>query len=84
MASRSFTDTSGRSWIVWDVYPSSTSSNTSVGVRTDLRHGWLAFESEGLKRRLAPIPEGWSAMAEEALMELCLRAEPAKPPRQAG
>src|SRR6185312_8332845 len=32
----------------------------SVEVATEYSQGWLCFESEGEKRRLAPVPEGWS------------------------
>ena len=31
----------------------------NVVVATEYSNGWLCFESEGEKRRLAPVPEGW-------------------------
>jgi hypothetical protein len=31
----------------------------SVSVASEFSHGWLCFESEGEKKRLAPVPEGW-------------------------
>jgi hypothetical protein len=31
----------------------------SVAVSSEFSHGWLCFESEGEKRRLAPVPAGW-------------------------
>jgi len=31
----------------------------SVAVASEFSQGWLCFESEGEKRRLAPVPEGW-------------------------
>jgi len=37
--------------------------------------GWLTFESEGSKRRLRPIPAEWAHWSDEALEELCGRAE---------
>jgi hypothetical protein len=31
----------------------------SVSVASEYSNGWLCFECEGEKRRLAPVPEGW-------------------------
>ena len=31
----------------------------SVAVASEFSQGWLCFESEGEKRRLAPVPAGW-------------------------
>ena len=31
----------------------------TIEVATEFSGGWLCFESEGEKRRLAPVPEGW-------------------------
>ena len=31
----------------------------SVAVSGEYSNGWLCFECEGEKRRLAPVPEGW-------------------------
>jgi hypothetical protein len=33
--------------------------------------GWLCFESEGEKRRLAPVPENWDQADEPALARFC-------------
>ena len=38
--------------------------------------GWLTFESESGRRRLAPIPPGWERLTDEALERLCHRAQP--------
>jgi hypothetical protein len=45
-----------------------------VRVRSNLSHGWLAFESKHDRRRLAPIPTGWEAMDASALEQLCKQA----------
>ncbi len=46
-------------------------------------HGWLAFETKGEKRRLAPIPDAWDRLHDDALREMCNRATPIKrPPRR--
>lgn len=47
------------------------------GSRT-LKEGWLAFESEGQKRRLAPVPPGWQACPEDDLRVLLARAAPVR------
>ena len=39
-----------------------------------LENGWLAFESSGERRRLAPIPAGWEAATERELEQLCRSA----------
>jgi hypothetical protein len=36
--------------------------------------GWLAFETDGEKRRLAPIPEGWADLPDEELLALLSQA----------
>jgi hypothetical protein len=71
MAHRTFQDERGRAWQVWDVHPTA-----DVVVRPELREGWLAFEHEGEKRRLCPIPEDWEAASEPALITLLARATP--------
>lgn len=40
----------------------------------ELRDGWLAFQSDDERRRLAPIPPGWSSLDDSALRELAARA----------
>lgn len=39
-------------------------------------NGWLAFETKGERRRLAPIPTNWLDLEREALDELCRAAMP--------
>jgi len=69
MPLREFTDAKGATWWVWETQP------TSSTVRSDYRGGWLTFESGQLRRRLAPIPEGWGEASEEQLRLLCLEAK---------
>lgn len=52
-------------------------SGARTVVAPGLERGWLAFESETEKRRLAPIPEGWTELSDQALAALCARATPA-------
>jgi hypothetical protein len=42
----------------------------------ELRHGWLAFQSDVERRRLAPIPEGWERLNDEDLQLLVRTASP--------
>jgi hypothetical protein len=78
MAMREFTDRHGREWRVWDTLPQ-TQSVGSFPVRHPT--GWLTFECEDEKRRLSPIPDGWSAHDVPGLMLLLVRAE-IVPPRR--
>lgn len=39
----------------------------SVAVASEFSRGWLCFESEGEKRRLAPIPDGWQKAGPDRL-----------------
>jgi hypothetical protein len=47
-----------------------------------LASGWLAFETSGEKRRMAPYPENWAALTASELEMLCHEAIPAPPPRR--
>lgn len=39
----------------------------SVTVATEYSNGWLCFESEGEKRRLAPVPLDWEEVGPDRL-----------------
>ena len=39
----------------------------TIEVASEFSGGWLCFESEGEKRRLAPIPEGWDEAGPDRL-----------------
>lgn len=45
-------------------------------------NGWLAFETRGEKRRLAPIPSGWEDMTPEALESPLKEATLVQPSRR--
>jgi hypothetical protein len=46
-------------------------------------NGWLAFETKGEKRRLAPIPNDWETANDEQLDRMLERAERIRrPPRR--
>ena len=69
MPLRTFTDARGVEWRVWDTLPEKLVSNTLEG-------GWLTFEREGEKRRLAPIPLYWANAPDDDLRALLARARP--------
>lgn len=52
---------------------------TEPRLRADpvLAAGWLAFSWDGEKRRLAPIPEGWTDVPDQAVLHLLEKATPA-------
>ncbi len=82
MALREFTDARGIAWRVWDTRPVSTA------IRDAFRGGWLTFEQGteqeteqeaghgAMRRRLAPIPEGWEDLPEGELLRLRADAQP--------
>ena len=48
------------------------------------RGGWLTFQSGAARRRLAPIPNGWTEASASRLELMCKAAEPTlreTPPR---
>lgn len=83
---RQFTDASGTTWRVWDVWPSirpgasggagTTRSESYAGAfpGTSFGDGWLCFECDREKRRLSPIPPEWETCADCVLEDLCQRA----------
>lgn len=47
-----------------------------------LAHGWVAFEHLDERRRVAPIPRGWSDLPEAELRDLWRTAEQLPPRRK--
>jgi hypothetical protein len=70
MSSRQFTDSKGTKWRVWGTVPSPASL-----LSADYAKGWLTFDSDASRRRLAPIPRGWETAAEDRLELMCRAAE---------
>lgn len=70
MTLRVFTDRDGNDWQVWNVDPSSQ----HMGVRVDLRDGWLCFERvDGGGRcrvALSDAPPAWERLPAHALDRL--------------
>jgi hypothetical protein len=70
MALRSFVDSEGRGWRVWNVVPHRDDDTFTPG----LEGGWLCFEHGDEKRRLSPIPEAWEDAPADALESYLQRA----------
>jgi hypothetical protein len=47
-----------------------TTSRKRAPVAHELRFGWLVFESDDAKRRLAPVPAGWHKLDDAGLSGL--------------
>lgn len=72
MGYREFIDDTGTLWRAWDTHP--VAANTLRTVSPGYAGGWLTFECEGERRRLAPIPTGWEMATRDLLMHWCARA----------
>lgn len=87
---RGFTDSTGVEWRVWEVFPTkgSEESGADALTRSNLKdtafaNGWLCFESQAEKRRLAPIPPNWEFRETETLEQLRDEATVVMPIRRA-
>jgi hypothetical protein len=65
---RELTDEWGETWLVYEVRRAMSSSE--LAVPEEMRRGWLCFESGTHKRRIAPVPPGWSEVSSEELLRL--------------
>jgi hypothetical protein len=79
VAVREFTDGSGHEWRAWEVTPDSINPRTKEeDFLAGLYYtGWIVFEtkSEDDKRRLYPVPKGWSELPDAELEVLMEKAE---------
>ena len=79
MSVREFRDSQGREWRAWDVVPDNL--NTRIKNEDFLAAlnytGWIVFETRTAseKRRLYPIPKGWSELPDTELQSLVEKAE---------
>ena len=75
MAVRDFTDEQGVTWRVWAVTPDQLQPRTAAeDYLGEFSEGWLCFESEDERRRLASFPSDWAALPDSALEDLLSRA----------
>ena len=81
MAARTFEDSTGALWEVFEVH---RASSKPAAVSPGMERGWLAFVSGSMKRRLAPFPPEWETASPAELERLCAGARVAMQPRIAG
>lgn len=90
MAVREFTDRNGREWRAWRVAPDELNARVkNEDYLAALNYtGWIVFEANdgSEKRRLYPIPKGWSELPDHELEALLDQAEvvPARKLRSEG
>ena len=87
MALREFSTDDGQQWRVWDVTPEKMHPTTRTeDYLSPYLEGWLVFESADgrAKRRLHPIPRGWSEGDDETLAAMLQAAEPIRGERTSG
>jgi hypothetical protein len=78
MPARTFTDSAG---LTWDVFEVHRASKKLGAVSAGLEGGWLAFACGDQKRRRAPLPADWADSTDEELALLCEAARQSRPPR---
>jgi hypothetical protein len=78
MPARTFTDSAG---LTWDVFEVHRASKNPGAVSAGLEGGWLAFACGEQKRRLAPFPADWATSSDDELAHLCETARRALAPR---
>jgi hypothetical protein len=85
MAVREFIDDVGREWRAWDVTPDDLNPRTRDETYLAQLYitGWIVFETKSGsdKRRLYPVPKGWSELPDAELAVLLAKAE-IVPPRK--
>lgn len=81
---REFRDLAGTEWSVFRATPHTSPSKRERILPETFRFGWLVFECERERRRLAPVPEGWETLTDRELERLCALANvvPARAPRR--
>lgn len=55
------------------------SADLQFALRGSLREGWLTFQHGDDRRRISPIPTGWSTTSEAELIAMLARAVPVRP-----
>lgn len=82
MAYRKLIDPSQQAWDVWEVVPSRVDDRPGdpgpmhrrIVVPSELQAGWLAFQSQTERRRIAPVPPDWHRLSDDELLTLLLGA----------
>ena len=73
-----YIDSKGTEWLVTEISDPSMGSIASERLRMpEFKTGWLLFQSESTKKRLAPYPDDWRSMPVAELEKLCAKARTA-------
>ena len=76
MGLREFRDSRGVLWKVWNVTPDSLDKRTTAeDYMREWQDGWLCFECDDHRRRLATYPPTWEDLPDGALEELLGRSQ---------
>ena len=80
MAVRDVVDENGTKWKVWAVQASAIHPKTAAeDFLGDYSEGWLCFECDNQRRRLARFPQDWDKMADKDLLALMKAAQLVQP-----
>ena len=76
MGLREFRDKRGVMWKVWNVTPDSLDKRTTAeDYMKEWQDGWLCFECDDHRRRLAAYPPAWEDLPDEELESLLERSQ---------
>ena len=65
-------------WLVTEISDPALRAISSDRLRMpEYKSGWLLFQSDATKKRLAPYPDDWRSFSPTDLEKLCARAKPA-------
>jgi hypothetical protein len=82
MAVRDVVDENGVKWKVWSVQKNAIHPKTAAeDFLGDYAEGWLCFECDNQRRRLARFPDDWDKLPQTELVRL-LKAAQVVPPRK--
>lgn len=73
-----FTDSAGTEWLVTEISDPALRHIPADRLRLpEFKSGWLLFQSQHQKKRLAPYPDDWREMEPAELERLLAKAKPA-------
>jgi hypothetical protein len=82
MAVRDVVDENGTKWKIWSVTQSSIHPKTAAeDYLGDYSEGWLCFECDNQRRRLARYPQDWDKLPDKELVRLLKAAQVVAPRR---
>ena len=85
MAHRQIVDKQNQVWDVWEVVPDHprgpriSNPGRPLVVPPELQAGWLAFQCGEQRRRIAPLPDGWIDLSDDALLDMMAGATALRP-----